>query len=122
MAKVTIPPTPVLTTPPPTSITRANDLTVTWTGGSANAIVEIQLQGATDSSGLTGAQIVCQVPSSVGTFTVPAYVLSALPAGPYGAFIFAPYLAEVPITATGLIDGKIETYLPGATNSGATLK
>jgi uncharacterized protein (TIGR03437 family) len=118
---VTIPPTPVLTAAPPSIITRANGLTVAWTGGSANAMVGIQIWGATDSSGLTGAQVVCQVPSSVGTFTVPAYVLSALPAGPYGAFNFSPYVTEVPITATGLITGEVVTLLPGA-NSGPTLK
>jgi uncharacterized protein (TIGR03437 family) len=119
---VTIPPSPVLTGQPPSSITRANPLTVSWTGGSANAIVEIALQGATDSSGLTGSQVVCEVPSSAGTFTVPAYVMSALPAGPYGAFIFSPYLAEVPITATGLISGDVVASLSGGTNSGPTLK
>jgi uncharacterized protein (TIGR03437 family) len=120
-ANFTIPPTPALTTPAPSSITRANGLTVSWSGGSANASVQIQLQGATDSSGLTGSQVVCQVPSTAGTFTVPAYVLSALPAGPNGAFNFTPYAAEAPITATGLVYGEI-TYLSGGVNSGPTFK
>ena len=113
-----IPATPIMTTPnpskPPSSITRSNGLTVSWTGGSANAIVQITVYGATDSTGLTGAQVVCEVPSTAGTFTIPGYVLSALPAGNFGALNFSPFAPEVPITATGLIFGEIQTSLPGA--------
>jgi uncharacterized protein (TIGR03437 family) len=115
---VTIPATPNLTTPnpsnPPSSITRSNGLTVSWTGGSANAVIQITVYGATDSTGLTGAQVVCEVPSTAGTFTIPPYVLSALPANNFGAFNFSPFTPEVPITGTGLIFGEIQTSLPGA--------
>ena len=113
---VTIPSFPTLTAPsvsnPPSSITRSNGLTVAWTGGSANAIAQIGLSGATDSSGLTGAQVVCQVPSSAGTFTIPAYALSALPAGNFGFFSFSPFTPEVPFSASGLIFSQVQTYLP----------
>jgi uncharacterized protein (TIGR03437 family) len=123
---VTIPKAPVLTTPspsnPPSSITRSNGLTVAWTGSSANAMIEIQLYGATDNTGLTGAQVVCEVPSSAGTFTVPAYILSALPAGNFGAFNFSPFMSEVPITATGLIDGEVTAFLSGGTGFNFTVK
>jgi len=77
---------------------------------------------STDNTGLTGAQVICQVPSSAGTFTVPAYALSALPAGNFGAINFFPFTSEVPITATGLIDGELVTYLPGGKQFEVTLK
>ena len=113
---VTIPPAAVLTTPNPSSfpasITRSNGLTVAWTGGGANATVGIQLFGATDNTGLTGAQVKCYVPTSAGTFTIPGYILSALPAG-NGTFGFAQFAPEVPIAATGLIDGEVEVSSPG---------
>lgn len=112
-----IPATPVLTSPnpsnPPSSITRSNGLTVSWTGGSANAIVQITVYGPTDSTGLTGSQVVCNVASTAGTFTIPGYALSALPANNFGAFNFYAFAPEVPITATGLIFGEIQTVLPG---------
>jgi len=122
---VIIPQTPTLTMPspsnPPSSITRSNGLTVSWTGGSANTEVQITVYGATDNTGLTGAQVVCEVPSTAGTFTIPGYLLSALPAGNFGALNFSPFTPEVPITATGLIFGEVETSLPG-TGFGVTLK
>ena len=115
---VTIPPAAVLTTPNPVnfpaSITRSSGLTVAWMGGGANATVGIQLFGATDNTGLTGAQIKCEVPASAGTFTIPGYILSALPAGNYGSFGFGQFAPEVPIAATGLIDGEVEVSSPGA--------
>ena len=116
-ANVTIPPAAVLTTPNPSnfpaSITRSNGLTVAWTGGGANATVGIQLFGATDNTGLTGAQVKCYVPTSAGTFTIPGYILSALPAGNNGSFGFAQFAPEVPVSSTGLIDGEIEIPSPG---------
>jgi hypothetical protein len=111
------PATPALTTPnpskPPASITRSDGLPVSWTGGRANAVVQITIYGATDNTGLTGAQVVCQVPSTAGTFAIPPYILSALPASKFGAFNFSPFVLEVPITAAGLIFGEIQTFLPG---------
>jgi hypothetical protein len=86
---------------------------VSWTGGSANAVVQITVYGATDSTGLTGSQVVCEVPSTAGTFTIPAYALSALPASNFAAFNFYAFAPEVPITATGLVFGEIQTILPG---------
>ena len=112
-----IPAAPNLTAPnpskPPATITRSNGLTVSWTGGSAKAIVQITVYGPTDSSGLTGSQVVCNVPSTAGTFTIPAYALSALPASNFGAFSFYAFAPEVPVTATGLIFGEIQPILPG---------
>ena len=120
---LTIPSFPTLTSPSNlSSITRASGFTVTWTGGSPGVNVDIQLYGATDNTGLTGAQVVCQVPASAGKFTIPAYVLSALPAGDFGFFNFSQFTPEVPITATGLIFSQIETSGPGASFGAFTLK
>ena len=120
---LTIPSFPTLTSPSNlSSITRSSGFTVTWTGGGPGVSVEIQLYGTPGNTGLTGAQIVCQVPSSAGTFTIPPYVLAALPAGDVGYFAFTPSTAEVPITATGLIFSQIEAYGPGASFGAFTLK
>jgi len=62
------------------------------------------------------------MPSSVGTFTIPGYALSALPAGDNGYFNFAPVTPEVSFTATGLVLGAVETQLPGTSFGAFTLK
>jgi uncharacterized protein (TIGR03437 family) len=122
-ADLTIPSFPTLTSPSNlSSITRSSGFTVAWAGGGAGANVQIQLFGTPGNTGLTGSQIVCEVPSSAGKFTIPAYVLAALPAGNVGYFAFTPYAPEVPFTATGLIDGQIQTDGPGASFGPFTLK
>ena len=125
-ANVTIPSFVTLTAPsltnPPSSVTRSNGMTFSWTGGGPDVTVELQLYGATDNTGLTGSQVVCQVPSSLGTFTIPPYIMSALPAGDFGFFNFAQFAPEVPFTATGLLAGQIESFGPGGSFGAFTLK
>ena len=122
-ADLTIPSFPTLTSPSNlSSITRSSGLTVTWAGGGPGANVEIQLYGTPGNTGLTGSQIVCEAPSSVGKFTIPAYVLAALPTGNVGYFSFTPYVPEAPFTATGLVTGEIQTYGPGPSFGPFTLK
>jgi uncharacterized protein (TIGR03437 family) len=64
-----------------TAITRSNGVTVTWSGGDPNGWVSIE--GTSFSPGANGPQafahFVCLAKTSDGTFSVPPFVLLALP-------------------------------------------
>jgi hypothetical protein len=62
-----------------TNVPRSQDLTVTWGGGAAGGLVGIFGDSA-DPAGGAGAQFACVAPADAGSFTVPSWVLSALPA------------------------------------------
>jgi len=65
----------------PGSISRAQDLTITWAGGNPDAEY-VQITGySTLPGGGAGAGFVCSAPVSAGSFRIPALVLGALPAG-----------------------------------------
>jgi uncharacterized protein (TIGR03437 family) len=61
------------------NIARSSGLTVTWTGGSSGTYVSIG--GSSTSSNTANASFTCLAPVSAGQFTVPGYILSALPPG-----------------------------------------
>ncbi len=104
-ATLTIPALPTLTSPVNNgAATRANGLTVTWTGGSGN--VAMDMQSCTDSSCNNGASAECIAPASPGTFTIPPSVLLALPASTSAGFVFSTVIYS-PFTATGLNLGAI---------------
>lgn len=65
-----------------TSVNRSQPLTVTWTGGTAGALVSIQgtSTAAQSATGGVGAAFQCWADATQGTFTVPVSILSALPA------------------------------------------
>ncbi len=66
------------------SIDRTQGFTATWTGGNPNSWVLITGSIATPASPTNTAGevvFVCWAPVAGGTFTVPPYILSALPAG-----------------------------------------
>ena len=97
------------TNPAITTVTRANGMTATWTGGNGN--VELMVYSATDNTYTNGAVAQCTAPASAGTFTIPSYVLLALPASPNGVsagFVFGSPYTYAPITATGLDVGIIQ--------------
>lgn len=60
----------------------------------------------TDNTGANGAGAVCPAPASAGTFTIPTYVLLALPASTFAGFVFSTQ-TEASFTATGLNLGFI---------------
>jgi len=60
------------------SIPRSQDLTLTWSGGVAGSFVGIYGSSA-DPATSAGAQFACIAPADAGSFTVPSWVLSALP-------------------------------------------
>lgn len=66
-----------------TTISRSHDVVVNWSGGSANGYVAIIGTSTTGSSGNTAGQVTgtfgCTAKGASGTFTVPSWVLSALP-------------------------------------------
>jgi hypothetical protein len=98
-------------------VTRSSGMTVTWTGGDPNGSVEIAVASMTDNTYTTGALANCKVPASAGTFTIPSYVLLALPAGNFTGFELGPgtnqAAATAPFTATGLTVGMVQIYVDG---------
>jgi len=80
---------PALATPAniPASVNRSQDLTLTWTGGSAYSVVTIFLySGVPEGSSDSFATVLCDADPASGTFTIPAAVLNLLPPKGYGAF------------------------------------
>jgi uncharacterized protein (TIGR03437 family) len=87
--------------------TRASGLPVTWSGGSGTLAIEVN--SCSDNSCKGGASVVCSVPASAGTFTVPPYVMNALPAGNFAGVVLSSY-STVTFTATGLNAGFLNIY------------
>jgi len=107
-ATVTVP-TPVLNwtnQSDAATVTRSQGLAVTWTGGAPGSYVHIL---GSSSSGSAEGSFSCYAPQSALQFTVPAFVLSALPAGKgtTGMQNLAPY---APFSATGLDTGEGVAY------------
>ena len=107
---VTVPAMPTQTSPTPDSpnpftVARSNGLTVNWTGGAANTYIKLDGFNQTDNVGALGASFTCIVPASQGTFTIPAYVLLALPASgqfTFGGLDFRPAILPGSLPGTGL--------------------
>lgn len=81
-----------------TAVNRASGQTVTWTGGASGSYVYI---GGTSSSSTASASFVCYAQASAGSFTVPSYVLLAMPAG-NGTLSLENITTPVSFTASGL--------------------
>jgi hypothetical protein len=112
-ASITIPAPPTLVSPTNSAnfkVTRAQGLTVTWSGGDPTGYVQIDLTSAIDQGFTIGATANCIVPASAGTFTVPPYVLLKLPSSNFSAFQFGSSAAPVAFTATGLDVGFVSYY------------
>jgi hypothetical protein len=116
-ANITVPPALTLMTPVNNAaVKRSNGLPVTWTGGVANEYVQIEVNAPTDSTCTTGASAVCTVPGTAGTFTIPSYVLMALPATPLGVSggLVLSMITLNSFTATGLAIELLQTYTNAA--------
>ena len=61
------------------NIPRSQDVTVSWSGGAAGGYVGI-FGSSADPVSRAGAKFACVAPASAGSFTVPSWVLSAVPA------------------------------------------
>lgn len=111
-ATITIPALPALSSPPvgqPLNVTRASGLTVTWKGGDPNALVELAVTSALDNTFTSGGFARCKVAASAGTFTIPPYVLLALPTGNFANLVLGGAEFSVPFTATGITIGSLHT-------------
>jgi uncharacterized protein (TIGR03437 family) len=113
-ATTNFPQVPKLTSPADgTTVTRSNGMTVTWTGGEPNGSVRIVVSSAFDGSFSTGRQAFCQAPAKAGKFTIPSYILTALPASNFAGMVLQPAPASLPFTASGIALGSIETLHDG---------
>jgi uncharacterized protein (TIGR03437 family) len=83
-----------------TSVTRANGLNITWSGGAPNTYVYVTGTSASSTAGAS-ATFVCYAAASAGQLTVPNYVLLALPAG-NGTLGVANSATPASFTASGL--------------------
>jgi uncharacterized protein (TIGR03437 family) len=83
----TLPP-PVAFTNLPSTINRAQNLTVTWSNGAAFPFVSIFAYSAVPvtSTQNSYAEFFCTAAGSAGQFTIPSAVLELLPANGYAAF------------------------------------
>lgn len=72
---ITSPPKPATTV----TISRASDYTLTWTGGTSGRV-----DVGASSAGNNTAYVFCDFEASAGTGTIPAALLSMLPAGQGG--------------------------------------
>jgi uncharacterized protein (TIGR03437 family) len=109
-ASITIPAFPTLASPLLNNftVTRSNGMTVNWTANGSTGNVLISVVGALDNTYNTGATAVCTVAANAGTFTIPPYVMEALPPGNFGGLNFQLLTAAVPFTATGLSVGSLQ--------------
>jgi uncharacterized protein (TIGR03437 family) len=90
------------------TVTRSAGATVTWTGGAANTYVVI---GGSSSSGSASGSFTCIAPVAAGTFTVPPYVLAALPASTSGTLEVENETVPQVFKATGLDNGVAIGYV-----------
>ncbi len=67
-------------------ITRANGVTITWTGGDANGYVDIQGYAGLTQAGGYDVGFECTAPATAGTFTIPPSILLAMPTGASAVF------------------------------------
>ena len=84
-----------------TAVDRTQPLNVTWTGGNPGSYVFITGTSTVISGQQeTTAGFTCLTSADAGQFTVPSYILLALPAGSGG--IAVQNSIQLPLTATGL--------------------
>ena len=108
-----------------TSIDRTQPLPITWSGGTAGGLVV--MSGESDNEDGTGASFECFADATAGAFTIPSYVLLALPpsisiggvAG--GTLEVFQFVIGNTFSAKGLDYGLMETYI-GTSKSGVTYK
>jgi uncharacterized protein (TIGR03437 family) len=81
-------PTAVVPTNLPVSINATQDLTLTWTGGSAFQFVTIFGYSAVPVTltDFSWVEFICTADASAGSFTIPYPILKLLPTNGYGAF------------------------------------
>jgi hypothetical protein len=95
---------------PGATISRSQNLTVTWTGADANSEYVVIQGSSANTTTQAGASFRCSAPAGAGPFTVPASILSALPSsglseqGPVGFLLIEkkPLRQGTVLSAPGL--------------------
>ena len=113
----------------PGSVNLSQELTVNWTGGSAFPIVLIfgyagVPLNASDTN-LAYSQFVCTAEGSAGQFTIPAAVMSILPANGYGEFGVKGVniqLAGLPLSTFNNLPGVAQAIFSVYESTGAVAK
>jgi hypothetical protein len=96
-------PIPLVWTNPVNTINRAQGQTVNWTGGAPGTYVSITgLSSLGTGSTFMNVSFTCLAPVSAGQFTVPSWILLALPVSSSGSFGLYNYTNPVGFTASGL--------------------
>jgi uncharacterized protein (TIGR03437 family) len=89
-----------------TSITRSQGVTVNWTGGASGTYVFIY-GGSSNASGSVSVSFECYASVSANQFTIPSYVLLALPTtSSNGSLSVSNYAPSQPFSASGLTTGS----------------
>jgi uncharacterized protein (TIGR03437 family) len=96
------------------TVTRSSGLPVMWTGGASGTYVGIL--GNSSSTAGAYASFTCIAPLSAGQFTVPAYILTALPAGT-GSVTVENSTNYQTFTASGINNGIGVGYVATQVNS-----
>ena len=96
-----------------TSINRSQALTLTWSGATSGGIVYVFIQSPVTSS--IGAELSCAADATLGTLTIPADFLSALPpsgadanGNPLGSFNINETVMTGTFTASGIDLGQLQ--------------
>lgn len=125
-ANVTLPATPSLISPANANnltVTRSAGLPVSWNANGSTGQVEMVL--ISNTSGGLATTAVCTAPANAGAFTIPPYVLQALPAGTTTSFSFQPGdqtpASASTFTATGLTVGLLQTFVDEVRFGGFTI-
>lgn len=99
-----------------TAVNRAQNLNVTWSGGAANDLVVIIGSSTSTNPNVTGS-FTCYTTAAAGSFSVPSYVLSALPissggtTSPTGFLVLGnTSLEPTRFTASGVDIGIIQYF------------
>ena len=94
------------------TVDRSQPLTVTWSGGTRPGYVLIG--GYSESS--TGGHLtfICSEDISKGSFTIPSFILSALPASAGGAMFIGPHPLSQPVSISGV---DLAFFVDGSSDS-----
>ena len=108
-ASLTVPPPAVISglTGGNLTVTRANGVTVNWTGGTVGSIVRVVGRHTTDASNAAGMSFRCYAAANANTLAIPPSVTLSIPAGNFGGWDFKNYSSGT-FTATGFGLGNLE--------------
>jgi hypothetical protein len=95
-----------------TTVDRTQPLMVTWSGGAPSGSVLIG--GYSESSTAGHLAFLCSEDISKGSFTIPSFILSALPASAGGTMFIGPHPLSRPVSITGV---DLAFFIDGSSDS-----